>query len=77
MDTTPLHIAFAQIGARLRVVPMGIGPAELLERPAAAMSVRRDRIGPYFELVIDRLRVGDIEASKIDPDTHRLTLAHQ
>ena len=75
ISTTELEQAFAEIGARVRLAPLGL---DFRVRPGEAgveVNLVRDDQGPLFEVRVNYLRVVDLDVKEVDYKERYVILA--
>lgn len=76
ISTTDLASAFDQIGARVRVSPMGMDlRVQPADQPGISVAVATDHRGPYFLLRLNYTVVVDLRVLRIDPENFELVLS--
>jgi hypothetical protein len=75
ISTTDLARAFEQVGARVRVSPMGMDlRVQPADQPGIAVTVATDERGPYFLLRLNYTVVVDLKVLRIEPEQFELVL---
>ncbi|MEM8739306.1 MAG: hypothetical protein AAGG38_12655 [Planctomycetota bacterium] len=76
ISTTDLARAFEQIGARVRISPMGMDlRVQPADQPGITVAVATDQRGPYFLVRLNYACVVDLRVDRLDRQTFELVLA--
>ena len=69
-----LNPFFAQIDARVRVSPMGMGHGTAADEPGLRVEVSHDATGSFINIRADFQRIMDLHVLDVEPDAARLLL---
>lgn len=76
ISTTQLANAFEQVGARVRLSPMGMDlRVQPADQPGITVTVATDHRGPYFLIRLNYACVVDLRVVKSDPAQFELVLS--
>jgi len=76
ISTTELANAFEQVGARVRVSPMGMDlRVQPADQPGVSVSIATDHRGPYFLVRLNYTVVVDLQVLRIEPEDFELVLS--